>query len=491
MNSADQRRFEDLLNWGREQGATIHELVEVYNDELTKFSLRVKDSAPQAPPSGFTAVTCPASATLSYLNALTGTQLPSGSGQEDTTEAEPAFPELFMDSLPPHVIGRFFLVQQYLLGEDSFWWPYIKALPQPEHLASWALPAFWPEDDIDFLEGTNAYVAIEEIQANVKREHKQARKLLKESNFPGWQDYTRLLYNWAFCMFTSRSFRPTTVLSELMQKHISDTLPLKCSFDDFSVLMPVFDIANHALTAKVVWDTASDPTRCQLKSQDTCQPGQQIFNNYGMKTNSELLLGYRFIIPETDTLHNDYIHVRKRVIEEAGAGESAAGSKPKDFLISLRPMLDASSPVGRARQQVKTTEDLKILPELAHIEDALVWDLVLAQASQDETVAKLLDSRGTADAGISLAGILASPTDPEFVSLVAKIKNSLLAKLYFDYERLKEVELDEDGERRLVPANQNQELAVAYRQQCEKVLERVLRLLHASVQESCPKLGLE
>lgn len=34
--------------------------------------------------------------------------------------------------------------QQYLLGRESRWWPYISTLPQPEHMGG-MLPALWPE----------------------------------------------------------------------------------------------------------------------------------------------------------------------------------------------------------------------------------------------------------------------------------------------------------------------------------------------------------
>ncbi len=270
------------------------------------------------------------------------------------SQRQPAFPPRFMETVPPHVIGRFYLVQQYLLGAESFWYPYIKTLPRPDRINSWAMPAFWPAEDIEFLEGTNAHAAIEEIQTNVKEEFKLARKVLKGEDFTGWKDYSRLLYNWAFCIFTSRSFRPSLVVSDQTKEDIWKLMPPSCGLDDFSVLQPLFDIANHSPAAKVAWDTASDPTACQLICKDAYEPGEQVYNNYGQKTNSELLLGYGFIFPQTAGFHNDYIHVRKR--EEPArteAEEQGENRKPKDFLISLRPMADPSSLAGRARQLVR------------------------------------------------------------------------------------------------------------------------------------------
>lgn len=487
MNPADESGFEELLAWGRQHGAALHDQVEVYNDPLTKYSLRVKPSSP-APAPGFAVAKCPAWVTLSYLNALIGGPLLSNLSQ---LEASPSFPASFMSSLPPHVIGRFFLIQQYLLGPSSFWYPYIATLPQPERLASWALPAFWSLDDIEFLEGTNAEVAIDEVRDNVKDEFKRARKLLKDAAFPMWQDYSRVLYNWAFCMFTSRSFRPTTVLSEAVRRQVRRFLPPSCKDDDFSVLMPVMDIGNHDLRAKVEWDTASDIGFCRFISHDRYQPGQQIFNNYGMKTNSELLLGYGFIVPETADLHNDYIHLRKKrgpEADEVGSGNSAGETLPKDYLISLRSMEDPASVVGKSRQRLGTGGQYGAIPGLTHFEDSLIWDMVVAQAGPNlelrNVVDKLLkESPGGGDIGYCLKRLLASPMRPEHEEVVHKIWGVLLSKMGFDYDRILDAEDYEDGVPTQIPRNQNQELAAAYRRQCKKVLETNFKSLGLKLED--------
>ncbi|KAB5527960.1 hypothetical protein GE09DRAFT_1207391 [Coniochaeta sp. 2T2.1] len=427
---------------------------------------------------GFLTVTCPATVTLSYLNALVGGSLPS---DLSTVSLSPSFPPSFISSLPPHVIGRFYLIQQYLLGRSSFWHPYIRALPQPEHLSSWALPAFWPEEDIEFLEGTNAEVAVREVQANVKGEFKLARRILKEVGFPGWQDYSRLLYNWAFCMFTSRSFRPSTVFSEKLRGGLRERGVLRegVKDDEFSVLMPVMDIGNHNMRAKVKWDTETEEGVCRFLSRDGMRPGEQVFNNYGMKTNSELLLGYGFIIPETEGFHNDYVHVRKRNLEGANEAGGGGDEKPKDFLISLRPMRDSTSVAGASRMRLRAQEDFQVSPALAHIEDSLVWDLVVSQAEHDEevrqAVGKLLQESPPGDVDYVLKQILAWPTTTDVALLVERVKMALLAKMGYDYERILDPEVYEDGELALIPTNSNQELACAYRAQCKKVLETAIR----------------
>ncbi|GAB1318107.1 Ribosomal lysine N-methyltransferase set10 [Madurella fahalii] len=453
MKESDQARFKNLVAWACNHGAELHPYLEVYHDNVSKFSLRVKNSATEPLEPNFTAATCPVPITLSYLNALIDCTIDISASVYDRPAA---FSPRFMSSIPPHVIGRFFLIKEYLKGKDSHWRPYITTLPQPENTSSWALPAFWPEDDIDFLEGTNAYVAIQEIQENVKREFKQARKVLKDEAFQNWQDYTQMLYKWAFCIFTSRSFRPSLILSQPAKEHVSMLLPAGCELDDFSILQPLFDIANHSMTAKYEWDVTSDQNCCRLVCGDAYRPGDQVYNNYGLKSNSELLLGYGFILPETEQLHNDYVHVRKKQQQ----GDGASGDKPRDFLISLRPMSHPSSLVGRARL-FGSPSPISSLSAFAHFEPALVEDLASALASPDER--RNIDKwQSGGEEGLP----------EELAELVQRINEALAGKLQYDYQRLMEAGMGEDEaeESRLQPTNRNQELAVEYRRQCEKVL---------------------
>ncbi|KAK1776572.1 hypothetical protein QBC45DRAFT_214931 [Copromyces sp. CBS 386.78] len=342
MESPYKERFEALLDWAHNHGARLHPSLEVYQDEKTGFSLRIKPSATESLHSPFKAVTCPTSITLSYLNALIdGPITPSPTPPAPNTQ-KAAFPERFMTSLPPHVIGRFYLIQQYLKGKSSFWAPYISTLTDTSQLDKWTLPPFWTEDDIELLRGTNAYVAIQEIQDNVKSEYKQARKILKQEGFPDYRAYTQMLYNWAYCMFTSRSFRPSLVLSESAREYVERLLPGGAKIDDFSILQPLYDIGNHSMEAEYTWNLTAEPSACDLICRNNYGPGEQVFNNYGKKTNSELLLGYGFIIDSTgEGLHNDYIHVRKR--QQQQDDTQAKGGEPQDFLIARDSYWDSDS----------------------------------------------------------------------------------------------------------------------------------------------------
>lgn len=405
--------------------------------------------------------------------------------------------------LPPHVIGRFFLMQQYLAGKSSFWYPYIATLPQPDAISSWSLPPFWPEDDFAFLEGTNTGIAAQVIQDQLKGEFKEARKVLKAANFSDWQDYTRPLYHWAFAMFSSRSFRPSLVIPPAVQDAVlAPSAAAAVAIDDFSILLPVFDIINHNPKADVRWlvdDDVSAAAVCRFQTLDPYQPGEQVFNSYGKKTNSELLLSYGFILPETDAMHNDYVHVRKKAAAADQDTSSSAAQQPQDFLVSLRPMRDTSSLAGRARQKAAVEKE-QVRPEFSHVEDSLVWDLSLMVVGDGNKVAfmeRILNAEIGPDGPtptqeleclgriVSISSSSSSSSLPEQVlQVVEQVKQVLLAKLGMEYDKLCStdpgVAVDEEGDEVLVevvPQNKNQQLAMQYREQVKKVLENAISSL--------------
>lgn len=81
---------------------------------------------------------------------------------------------------------------------------------------------------------------------------------------------------------------------------------------DFPVLFPVIDIPNHAHDAMVDW--AFDPARFSLSLRSGAKAGGEVFNNYGPKSNDELLLGYGFCLE--DNPHDKVLLTLKAPPEE-------------------------------------------------------------------------------------------------------------------------------------------------------------------------------
>lgn len=107
-------------------------------------------------------------------------------------------------------------------------------------------------------------------------------------------------------MFTSRSFS-SRALRPLDSKYwaayktgpegqrqtaLVDMARVSAEDQDFPVLFPVIDIPNHSNDARVDW--AFDPGRFSITIKDGLPASSEVFNNYGPKSNDELLLGYGF-----------------------------------------------------------------------------------------------------------------------------------------------------------------------------------------------------
>ncbi|KAI5457413.1 hypothetical protein BGZ63DRAFT_365025 [Mariannaea sp. PMI_226] len=452
MASDDQ--ISNLVAWATSHGARIHPFVQVYQDSQTGLSFRVNPSAAEGTQPFDTIVSLPASLTLSYLNAL-----------PDKDNCSP-FPARFLEQTPPHVIGRLVLAKNYLLGEESFWAPYIHALPQPGNLDSWVLPPFWASDDAELLEGTNIEVGIQQTRANVKQEFKQASQLLREEQ---WEPslasrLTLALYQWAYCIFSSRSFRPSLVLSARDR----ELLPSHVKVDDFSVLLPLYDVGNHDMTEEVRWELDEGTASCQLKVARAYKPGEQVFNNYSLKTNAELLLGYGFMIPPTEALHNDYVHVRKR------AGAEASN---EEYYISLRPIHNPSSVLARSKQTLQLSESTKVIAAFQHVQTNMVWDLFCMLAPPDQH-AQLIPVDGSlqGDAAESARqdAFFSGRVSDEGKQLLQHTAAIIQHKVMQELERLYETEIE-------VPEGADlthiQQLALTYRAQCKQVLETTLEAM--------------
>ena len=421
--------MDELLTWAAAHGARVNGAIEVYPDPVTGYSFRVKAGA--SLPANEAIVELPAKLSLSYLNAL--------------ATPSPLLPKSALGSLPPHVVGRLFLAAEYLRGTDSFWAPYIATLPQPTDRDGWALPPFWYGPDAELLEGTNVEVGISKILADVRGEW-EAFVAVAPADTP----LTMGLYQWAYCIFSSRSFRPSLVLP---QSFIDARKGSSVSADDFSVLLPVFDIGNHDMTSPASWVVS--PSSCELRVNRAHAAGEQVFNNYSPKTNAELLLGYGFMIDSSVTLHNDYTHVRKR-------GATAPG---QEYLISLRPLDDASSLLGRARTDLVLKEEDVFLASFRHVQPDMAWDIFCVMRGVEPTG----DEQAMRD---FLAGRVAGEDVSLLQQTVAVIQHKMLQEL----ERLEETERGQSATTR------NGTLALDYRRRCRDVLEAVLTAMTEDIE---------
>ncbi|PVH88692.1 SET domain-containing protein [Cadophora sp. DSE1049] len=339
---ASSSLVQPLLGWGQEHGTSLAPDVEIYQDPITGLSFRALQNIPPRTK----LVICSFQTTLSYLN----TTYLSPYFQSHS----PPFPPNFVNSLKvhdPNIIGHFFLVQQYLLGTKSFWWHYIRLLPQPDTPEALGLPVWWPEADLEFLNGTNAEPPIKKRKALWEAEWKQGISLLA-TDFEDREKYTYHLYQWAASIFGSRSFRASlTIPPELIsgsQNSFKDSLFIleHIMKDRFSVLLPVMDIGNHNGINQVDWSRDSSTGHFSLSNRELIAQGNQIYNFYGDKSNSELLVAYGFILPGTK---RDTVNLRltpsSEVVQLRRSQTSHVvdfNQPEQEFMFSVRILNDAA-----------------------------------------------------------------------------------------------------------------------------------------------------
>ncbi|KKA30936.1 hypothetical protein TD95_004336 [Thielaviopsis punctulata] len=474
--------YQELIDWAKENGATLNDAVTINHSPESGARFVATANVPRSAP----IVSCPMNLTLSYLNLLTPPPAPfrdpyagASSAPPPSTVANVPFPPAFLANTPPHVLSRFLLMQQYLLGHSSFWHAYIAALPVPGSLD---LPALWADDDAELLDGTNLATSIADIRQQLAAEYAAARALLQGWSAGSWREFTRDLYFWAYAVFTSRSFTPTLVIPD--EQTVGERLPPGVKMTDFSLLLPLYDIGNHGMMAPITWARDAETQNVTLCVDREHREGEEVFNNYGMKTNAQLLVAYGFMIAESEDLHNDYVHQRKR-----NAAAEQGGVK-HDYVFSLYPAQDKRSRLLAERQMILPRRLAEItsthtLSSFARVQDDLVWDIVLQQVpvQQLATILGLAETateqtpEKTREAMLAklLTGDVPKEIKPVLLRTMAVIQNQALR----DLEALEEtdVEVHEEDVPNLTKC---QQLALEYRGRCRKVLEAVLEAMDVS-----------
>ncbi|KAI0072171.1 SET domain-containing protein [Panus rudis PR-1116 ss-1] len=166
--------------------------------------------------------------------------------------------------------------------------PYINILPSPDQLRT---PLHFTPEELELFRGSNLYWATLDRRDQWRTEWQQCQAALSEES-PQWAaEFTWERYLTAATYLSSRAF-PSTLLSS----HPT----ILASSGSHPVLLPGIDSFNHARGQPVSWIVSdpSPPSRSEssisLVLHKTTEKGGELLNNYGLKPNAELILGYGF-----------------------------------------------------------------------------------------------------------------------------------------------------------------------------------------------------
>lgn len=163
---------------------------------------------------------------------------------------------------------------------------------------------------------------------------------------------------WAETVISTRAF-PSSLLS--IPPSLSDP-------NAGPILVPLVDSLNHARGTPVSWAVENNTTakHClSLINHKFIPEGAEVFNNYGIKSNAELLLGYGFVLvenPEDDILLKLPGSERRFSIGRMAKGETAELCQELGRLLLEQFEFDDDEPLPvEAALQLEVAQ---VLPEM-------------------------------------------------------------------------------------------------------------------------------
>ncbi|KAF9353663.1 hypothetical protein BGX26_008572 [Mortierella sp. AD094] len=239
-----------------------------------------------------------------------------------------------------------FLIQQDLLKDASFFQPYLDMIPDRIHTA-----LEFDDQDMEQLRGTNAFQTVKHLKDKLEQKYKETMaivgKELRQEDGYTWEKFL-----WAETVLSSRAF-PAHLFGGGVEGE--------------TVLIPLGDTLNHKSRHKATW--IKTPGGLQM-SGSAIKQGHQVFNNYGPKSNEELLVGYGFctednmddLVTLKTNFSQDPDQERKSaILRYIGVSEKTLhylrhDSIPDQLLATMRVMAMNPSEVDRCNEVIEQSE---------------------------------------------------------------------------------------------------------------------------------------
>mmetsp|Transcript_20795 Transcript_20795/g.34279 ORF Transcript_20795/g.34279 Transcript_20795/m.34279 type:complete len:581 (+) Transcript_20795:79-1821(+) len=249
--------------------------------------------------------------------------------------------------------------EKYVLGEESFYAPYMGVLPEVEEVN----PTFtWKDEELDFLQGSPVVAATRSLQMKLKREYDDLLGgedgLIAKfpDRFPK-EHFTYENWVWAFTMLFSRAIR-------LRNLQVGERL----------AMVPYADLINHSAFSQAFIDAREsgdwlfkDGTEEVILYADRgYRQMEQIYISYGQKSNAELLLLYGFALERNPYNSVDVtVSIAPRTAAVAAANEGVEvdplAQQKIDFLAAVGRDQTVDFPCYADRYPVEMLEYLRLM----------------------------------------------------------------------------------------------------------------------------------
>lgn len=246
--------FKKLRKWAKDNGAYIHPSIAFKKDGKDHTVIATEPIEP-----GTTLVSCPHDEAITVAKAHTEFY---GNSTAKKRIAQLDGTELLCT----------YLVHHRNLAEKSPYHAYIATLP-----TTFNTPLYWNETDKNWLQGTDLLDATYDREDAWKEELENVNRSLP----PGVKEIDWSSYLWARTVLSSRSFP-----SKLLGVPEDQSMPM---------LLPVVDSLNHQPFTPITWEITQH-NAISLISESKIRKEHVVWNNYGPKSNAELIMGYGFTL---------------------------------------------------------------------------------------------------------------------------------------------------------------------------------------------------
>ncbi|RLN57133.1 hypothetical protein BBJ29_006436 [Phytophthora kernoviae] len=246
-----------------------------------------------------------------------------------------------------------FLVREMVLGDRSFFYPYLSILPYPESVQDWT------EDEIHELHDGRLAEAAARRSAEIETYYHRVFTRLQEK-YPG--EFSETLYTFDKFKFAWKTIQART---------FGRRLP-------WTALVPFADCLNHTNVAtKYDFDVDGNGMfRLYPSGATSYVAGAEAFNSYGRRSNFQLLLDYGFALPDNEW---DYVDIDISKSRADSRGNKKCRFMRRVIRIDWQSSLDELFPPNFLQALANSVPDKEQntttskLSELNTLCDALKW----------------------------------------------------------------------------------------------------------------------